>query len=177
MPDVESVRLRLAKEMGLAQLVGQDPAFVATLQAIPLLAASHAPALLLGETGTGKELCARAIHHLSRREGFPFVPVECEAIPEHLAENEIFGHVRGAFTDARTDQKGLAAMAEGGTLFLDEVDALSLGAQAKLLRFLEEGSCRALGADRFSRANVRLIAATNRDLESSYGTDRSVKKW
>lgn len=165
-PDLESVRLRFRQEMGMAQLVGQDPAFVATLETIPLLAASHAPVLLLGETGTGKELCARAIHHLSKREGFPFIPVECGAIPEHLAENEIFGHVRGAFTDARTDQKGLAAIAEGGTLFLDEVDALSLGAQAKLLRFLEEGSYRALGADRFSRANVRLIAATNRDLES-----------
>jgi DNA-binding NtrC family response regulator len=83
-----------------------------------------------------------------------------------LAENEIFGHVRGAFTDAHADQKGLAGMAEGGTLFLDEIDALSLAAQAKLLRFLEDGAYRALGADRFTRANVRVIAATNRDLES-----------
>jgi DNA-binding NtrC family response regulator len=152
--------------MGMAQLVGQDSAFVATLEAVPLLAASAAPVLLSGETGTGKELCARAIHHLSAREGFPFIPVECGALPDHLAENEIFGHVRGAFTDAHADQKGLAAMAEGGTLFLDEVDALSLAAQAKLLRFLEDGAYRALGADRFTRANVRLIAATNRDLES-----------
>jgi transcriptional regulator with GAF, ATPase, and Fis domain len=164
--NVESVHLRLTREMGMAQLVGQDPAFVATLEAVPLLAASAAPVLLCGETGTGKELFARAIHHLSRREGFPFIPVECGALPDHLAENEIFGHVRGAFTDAHADQKGLAAMAEGGTLFLDEVDALSLAAQAKLLRFLEDGAYRALGADRFTRANVRLIAATNRDLES-----------
>jgi DNA-binding NtrC family response regulator len=165
-PHVESVHLRLAREMGMAQLVGQDPAFAATLEAVPLLAASAAPVLLSGETGTGKELCARAIHHLSRREGFPFIPVECGALPDHLAENEIFGYVRGAFTDAHADQKGLAAMAEGGTLFLDEVDALSLAAQAKLLRVLEDGAYRALGADRFTRANVRLIAATNRELES-----------
>jgi DNA-binding NtrC family response regulator len=164
--DVEAVCQRLRREIGMAQLVGQDPAFVATLEAIPLLAASVAPVLLSGETGTGKELCARAIHHLSRREGFPFIPVECGALPDHLAENEIFGHVRGAFTDAHADQKGLAGMAEGGTLFLDEIDALSLAAQAKLLRFLEDGAYRALGADRFTRANVRVIAATNRDLES-----------
>src|SRR5215471_9087046 len=104
------------------------------------LAASIAPVLLSGETGTGKELCARAIHHLSRREGCPFIPVECGVLPDHLAENEIFRHVRGAFTDAHADQKGLAAMAEGGTLFLDEIDALSLAAQAKLLRFLEDGA-------------------------------------
>jgi DNA-binding NtrC family response regulator len=165
-PDVESVCRQLTREMGMAQLVGQAPAFVATLEAIPLLAASTAPVLLCGETGTGKELCARAIHHLSRREGFPFIPVECGALPDHLAENEIFGHVRGAFTDAHADQKGLAAMAEGGTLFLDEIDALSLAAQAKLLRFLEDGAYRALGADKFTRANIRVIAATNRDLES-----------
>jgi DNA-binding NtrC family response regulator len=164
--EVEAVCLRLKREIGMAQLVGQDPAFVATLEAIPLLASSVAPVLLSGETGTGKELCARALHHLSSREGFPFIPVECGALPDHLAENEIFGHVRGAFTDAHADQKGLAGMAEGGTLFLDEIDALSLAAQAKLLRFLEDGAYRALGADRFTRANVRVIAATNRDLES-----------
>ena len=164
--DVEAVYLRLTREMGMAQLVGRDPAFVAILEAIPLLASSVAPVLLCGETGTGKELCARAIHHLSKREGFPFIPVECGALPDHLAENEIFGHVRGAFTDAHADQKGLAGMAEGGVLFLDEIDALSLAAQAKLLRFLEDGAYRALGADRFTRSNVRVIAATNRDLES-----------
>ena len=163
---MESVYLRLRQEMGMAQLMGQDPAFVATLEAIPLLAASLAPVLLSGETGTGKELCARAIHHLSRREGFPSIPVECGALPDHLAENEIFGHVRGTFTDAHADQKGLAAMAEGGTLVLDEIDSLSLAAQAKLLRFLEDGACHALRADSFTRANVRVIAATNRDLES-----------
>jgi DNA-binding NtrC family response regulator len=161
----ESVENKLAQEMGFAQLVGKDPAFLRTVNQIPLLAASDAPVLLLGETGTGKELCARALHHLSPRRNFPFIPVDCGALPEHLAENELFGHTRGAFTDAHTEQKGLAGMAEGGTLFLDEVDSLSLSVQAKLLRFLEQRSYRSLGADRFTHANVRVLAASNRDLE------------
>jgi DNA-binding NtrC family response regulator len=163
--EVESVGNKLAQEIGFAQLVGKDPAFLRCINQIPLLAASDAPVLLLGETGTGKELCARAIHHLSPRRNLPFIPVDCGALPEHLAENELFGHTRGAFTDAHTEQKGLAGMAEGGTLFLDEVDSLSLPVQAKLLRFLEQRSYRSLGADRFTQANVRLLAATNRDLE------------
>jgi two-component system response regulator GlrR len=163
--DLESVGEKLAQEMGFAQLVGKDPAFLRAVNQIPLLAASDAGVLLLGETGTGKELCARAIHHLSPRRNFPFIPVDCGALPEHLAENELFGHTRGAFTDAHAEQKGLAGMAEGGTLFLDEVDSLSLPVQAKLLRFLEQRSYRSLGADRFTHANVRVLTATNRDLE------------
>ncbi|HEY6291303.1 MAG TPA: sigma-54 dependent transcriptional regulator [Terriglobia bacterium] len=163
--ELDRVRDRLAQEMGLAQLVGQDPAFVEIISQIPQLGRSDAPVLLLGETGTGKELCARALHHLSPRGNYPFVPVDCGALPEHLAENELFGHARGAFTGAHADQKGLAAMAEGGTLFLDEIDSLSPPVQAKLLRFLEDRTYRALGADRFTRANVRVLAATNRDLE------------
>ncbi|HXJ93628.1 MAG TPA: sigma-54 dependent transcriptional regulator [Terriglobia bacterium] len=162
----EWVGNKLAQEMGFAQLVGKDPTFLRTVNQIPLLAASDAPVLLLGETGTGKELCARALHHLSARRNFPFIPVDCGALPEHLAENELFGHTRGAFTDAHTEQKGLAGMAEGGTLFLDEVDSLSLTVQAKLLRFLEQRSYRSLGADRFTHANVRVLAASNRDLET-----------
>jgi DNA-binding NtrC family response regulator len=157
---------RLEEEIELARLVGRDEVFLRTIEKIPPIAASEAPVLLLGETGTGKEVCARAIHHLSQRRNLPFIPVECGAIPEQLAENEFFGHCRGAFTDAHIDQKGLAAMAEGGTLFLDEIDSLSLGVQAKLLRFLEEGSYRSLGGDRLRQANVRIIAAANRDLES-----------
>ncbi len=164
--ELESIGNKLAREMGFAQLVGKDPAFLRTVSQIPLLAASDAPVLLLGETGTGKELCARALHHLSVRRNFSFIPVDCGALPEHLAENELFGHTRGAFTDAHTEQKGLAGMAEGGTLFLDEVDSLSLTVQAKLLRFLEQRSYRSLGADRFTNANVRLLAASNRDLEA-----------
>ena len=164
--DVASIRSRLTREMGLAQLVGNTGAFVRTIEKIPLIAQSDAPVLITGETGTGKELCARAIHHLSKRRNFPLIPVECGALPDHLFENELFGHARGAFTDAKSDQKGLVAMAEGGTLVLDEIDTLSLTAQAKLLRFLEEHTYRPLGAVRFTHVNVRVIAATNRDLES-----------
>jgi DNA-binding NtrC family response regulator len=121
--------------------------------------------LITGETGTGKEQCARAIHHVSRRRDHPFLPVDCAALPDHLFENEIFGHSRGAFTDAHRDQKGLIGLAEGGTLFLDEIDSLSLPAQAKLLRFLQERTYRPLGGDRFLHADVNVVAATNGDLE------------
>lgn len=155
----------LLEEAGLARFVGRHPAFVQMVQRIPLIARSDAPVLLTGETGTGKELCARAIHHLSARKAGPFIPVECGALPEHLVENELFGHSRGAFTDARSDQKGLVAMANGGTLFLDEIDSLSLSAQAKLLRFLQERTYKPLGAERYAHSNVRVIAATNRNLE------------
>jgi two-component system response regulator GlrR len=163
---VESVRTRLAEEMGLSQLVGNDPAFTRVVEQLLSIARSDAPVLITGETGTGKELCARAIHFLGKRRNFPFIAVDCAAVPDHLFENEFFGHARGAFTDAHRDQKGLAGMAEGGTLFLDEVDALSLAAQAKLLRFLQERVFRPLGADRFERADVNVIAATNCDPES-----------
>jgi two-component system, NtrC family, response regulator GlrR len=163
----QSIQQRLKQEMGLAGLVGQDPRFVRVLENIPGIAASNAPVLLLGETGSGKELCAEAIHNLSSRQNGPFIPVECGAIPEQLAENELFGHSRGAFTDAHRDHKGLAAMAEGGTLFLDEIDSLSLPAQAKLLRFIQEGTYRPLGSPKLQRSNIRLIAATNCDLQQS----------
>jgi two-component system response regulator AtoC len=121
--------------------------------------------LITGETGTGKELCARAIHHVSGRREAPFIAFDCGAIPDHLIENELFGHARGAFTDAHREQKGLVELAEGGTLFLDEVDSLSLSSQAKLLRLLQERTYRSLGSDKFSRANVKVIAATNQNLE------------
>jgi len=163
--DAKSICGRLEEEVALGQLIGESPSFNQALERIRLIAGSDAPVLVTGETGTGKELSARALHHLSRRSSFPFIPVDCGAVPEALVENELFGHVRGAFTDAHKDQKGLVALAEGGTLFLDEVDALSPAAQAKLLRFLQEGTYRPLGADRFARADVRVIAATNRVLE------------
>jgi DNA-binding NtrC family response regulator len=164
--DCAAVGAQLESELGFSQLIGKDPVFLQAIRQIPLLALSDAPVLLLGETGTGKDLCARALHHLSARRNFPFIPVDCGALPEHLAENELFGHARGAFTDAHAEQKGLAGMAEGGTLFLDEIDALSLAVQAKLLRFLEERTYRSLGADRFTQANVRVLAATNRSLDA-----------
>ncbi len=160
-----AARRQLMEEMGLTQLVGRDPAFVRAVEHLPRFARTDLPVLITGETGTGKELCARAVHHLGSRKAQPFIAVDCGAIPDSLFESELYGHVRGAFTDAHRDHKGLVAMAEGGTLFLDEIDALSLAAQAKLLRFLQEHTFRALGADRFSRADVRVIAATNRDLD------------
>ena len=164
-PDLESVRRQLSEEIGLANFVGQDPAFLQAISQLPRFARADLPVCVTGETGTGKELCARALHHLSGRRSGPFIAVDCGALPDQLFENEMFGHARGAFTDAHRDHKGLIAIADGGTLFLDEVDALSLSAQAKLLRFLQERTYRALGSDRFEAADVRVITATNRDIE------------
>ncbi len=166
-PDSHDSAVRdLVSELGIASLVGRAPSFVRSIVRIPTIARSGSPVLITGETGTGKELCARAVHHLGPRARGAFIPVDCGALPDHLFENELFGHVKGAFTDARGDQKGLVAMADGGTLFLDEVDALPLHAQAKLLRFLQERIFKPLGADRFQHANVNVLAATNGDLDA-----------
>jgi two-component system, NtrC family, response regulator GlrR len=162
----DSAVLRLLQEMGFAQLVGEDPAFLRALETIPPLANSAAPVLITGETGTGKEFSARAIHYLGPHKHSPFVPVDCGAIPDQVFENEMFGHMRGGYTDAHADQKGLAEIANGGTLFLDEINSLSAAAQAKLLRFLQEGSFKPLGGSKFVQVNVRIIAATNQDLEA-----------
>lgn len=163
---VESTRRQLLEELGLANLVGNDETFLQAVRQIPRFARSDAPVCITGETGTGKELCARALHHLSRRHHASFIGVDCGTLPEQLFENEMFGHARGAFTDAHRDQKGLVSMADGGTIFLDEIDALSLTSQAKLLRFLQERTYRALGSIRSEIADVRIVAATNRDLEA-----------
>lgn len=165
--EFESAHRRLLDDLGMEQFIGNDPVFVEAIRSLPLIAKSDLPALIAGPTGTGKELCARGIHHLSKRRSQPFIAVDCGAIPDHLFENELFGHARGAFTDAHADQKGLISLANGGTLFLDEVDALSLGAQAKLLRFLQERTFRPLGSERFLQADVNVIAATNRNIEQS----------
>ena len=164
-PDIEAAHRSLTQELGLAQVVGAAQAFVEVLSNLTRIGASDAPVLISGETGTGKEVCARAVHFLSRRRQGSFIPVDCGAIPEQLAESELFGHARGAFTDAHRDHKGLISQADGGTLFLDEVDALALTNQAKFLRFLQEGTCRSVGSEQFYRADVRIIAASNRILE------------
>jgi two-component system response regulator GlrR len=148
----------------LDQMVGEDPVFLESVQQVPLFAKAGVPVLITGETGTGKELFAHALHSLGTACNGSFIPVDCGAIPENLIENELFGHARGAYTDARAEQKGLIALAHGGTLFLDEVDALTLTCQSKLLRFLQEKTYRPLGADYFQHADVRIIAATNHDL-------------
>jgi DNA-binding NtrC family response regulator len=163
--ELNSTHEELSETLGLDQLVGKHPAFVNAIQTIPLVAKGDLPLLISGATGTGKELCARGVHNFSKRRNFPFIAVDCGAIPDHLFENELFGHARGAFTDAHSDQKGLAAIANGGTLLLDEIDALSLVAQAKLLRFLQERAYRPLGSEKFVKADVNVIAATNRDIE------------
>jgi two-component system response regulator GlrR len=160
-----AIKDRLNSELGLARLVGTDTDFLCEIEKIPFAARTDAEVLITGETGTGKELCARAVHQLSRRRSLPFICVDCGALPDQLFENEMFGHERGAFTDAHRAQKGLVAIAQGGTLFLDEIGSLSLWAQAKLLRFLQDRIYKPLGVEKFAHANVRIVAATNRDLE------------
>ncbi len=149
------------------QLIGQSPIFLQQAQRISLIASCDANVLIVGETGTGKELYARAIHYGSARAGRPFMPVNCGAIPAELVENELFGHVRGAFTSASNLQVGLIEEANGGTLFLDEIDCLPVHAQVKLLRFLQEKEYRPLGSARMRRANVRVVAASNLNLEEA----------
>ncbi|HET6976754.1 MAG TPA: sigma-54 dependent transcriptional regulator [Pyrinomonadaceae bacterium] len=147
-------------------LVGESETFMRVLRKVSLLAQSKAPVVISGETGSGKELLARAIHYQSVRKAKPFIPVNCGALPDELFENELFGHLKGAYTHASSNEKGLIAEAEGGTLLLDEVDALSPAAQIKLLRFLQSGEYRPLGSSRSAVADVRIIAATNTDLHT-----------
>jgi len=151
-------------ELVSVPLVGCSAAHRDILERLARFAAVDAEILIAGSTGTGKELYARYVHQNSPRAKAAFVPVNCGAIPEALFENELFGHVGGAFTGAQPQSEGLAAAAEGGTLFLDEIDSLSLPGQVKLLRFIQEKEYRRLGESRIRRANVRFIAATNIDL-------------
>ncbi|PWW46904.1 anaerobic nitric oxide reductase transcription regulator [Melaminivora alkalimesophila] len=153
-----------ARTVGEAEIVGESPALARLLHELSVVAASELPVLLLGETGVGKELFARLLHQRSPRRGKPLVHVNCAALPESLAESELFGHVRGAFSGAVSDRPGRFEAAEGGTLFLDEVGELPLAVQAKLLRTLQNGEIQRLGADRPRSVNVRVVAATNRNL-------------
>lgn len=145
-------------------MVGKSAPFLKMTALISKIADCDAPVLLEGETGTGKELVARAIHYQGKRRDKPFVPLNCGAIPDLLLENELFGHRKGAFTDARSDQPGLIAHAHSGTLFLDEVDALSPKGQVTLLRFLQDQHYRPLGATREQFTDVRIVAASNTSL-------------
>lgn len=149
---------------GLPGVVGRSPSLQSAAERVALISATDATCLLLGETGTGKELFARAIHKLSRRKDGPFVPVNCGTIPDHLFENELFGHRRGAYTDAQSNEIGLVAHAENGTLFLDEVDALSTRGQVKILRALQEREYRPIGSTHTIPADIRIVAATNCNL-------------
>ena len=136
------------------------------------VARSMATVFITGESGTGKELCAQAVHDMSNRAQGPFVPLNCGAIPSELLESEVFGHVKGSFTGAISDKPGAAAAADGGTLFLDEIGHLPLAQQLKILRTLETGEFERVGSSRTHRANVRLIAATNANLEAEIAAGR-----
>ncbi|HET6437348.1 MAG TPA: sigma-54 dependent transcriptional regulator [Anaeromyxobacter sp.] len=177
----ENRRLRseLSRTFPVAGLVGRSEAMQEVVQKLRRVAPQKTTVLLQGESGTGKELLARALHDLSPRAAFPFVAVNCGAIPAELIESELFGHLRGAFTDARRDKKGLAVEADGGTLFLDEVGELPLGLQVKLLRLLQEEEVRPVGDTRARRVDVRVLAATSRDLERAVqaGQFRSDLYW
>jgi two-component system response regulator HydG len=153
-------------------LIGESPRMLELYDQLERISDSETSILLTGESGTGKELVARTIHRKSRRHDKPFVAVNCGALPEALLESELFGHVKGAFTDARTDRKGLFQEADGGTLLLDEIGEMPMTMQVKLLRVLEEATIRPVGGDKEIRINVRLLSATNRDLATAIEEDR-----
>jgi two-component system response regulator AtoC len=160
----ENKRLKTSGAAPLERILGESEGLRAVLRQVDRLAPVHTTVLITGESGTGKELIARALHERSPRAALPFVAVNCGAIPAGLIENELFGHAKGAFTDARTAKRGLFSEADGGTLFLDEVGELPLPAQVKLLRVLQEGEVRPVGESRAEKVDVRVIAATLRDL-------------
>ncbi|MGH7894185.1 MAG: sigma-54-dependent transcriptional regulator, partial [Candidatus Binatia bacterium] len=165
--EVQQLRRVVEEGRGFGELLGSGPAMQAVYDLVERAAPTNASVLVTGESGTGKELIARAVHRRSRRGAEPFVAVNCAAIPETLIESELFGHVRGAFTDARGARTGLFLQAHGGTLFLDEIGDLPLALQPKLLRALQERCVRPVGADTEVPCDVRVIAATNRDLEAA----------
>jgi two-component system response regulator AtoC len=148
-----------------SRIVGSHPAMVEMYKAITRVASVSVPVLILGESGSGKELVAQSTHDFGDRAGGPFVPLNCGAIPDTLLENELFGSTRGAYTDSRNERRGALSRADGGTLFLDEIGDISPAFQVKLLRFLQDGMVTPLGSDKSHRVSVRLIAATHRDLK------------
>jgi DNA-binding NtrC family response regulator len=150
-----------AKQWRKFNLIGHSELFLDTLSFIQKTSDCSAPILIEGETGCGKEVTARAIHYMGCRKDFPFIPVNCGAIPDQLFENEFFGHQKGAYTDAKHNQIGLIEQAEGGTLFLDEIEALSTKGQVTLLRFIEDSVIRPLGGATTRKVNIRIIAASN----------------
>lgn len=167
--EVHQLRRVVEQRFGFASLVGKSQAMQDVYTQIEKVAPARGTVLIQGESGTGKELVAKAIHFASPRKAGPFVVIDCGAIPETLQETELFGHVKGAFTGAIARRPGLFEEAHGGTVFLDEVAELSLGLQAKLLRALQDGEIRRVGDTRTIQVDVRVIAATNRDLEDEIG--------
>jgi DNA-binding NtrC family response regulator len=163
--EVKRLRQEVGRSALPSEIVGSSPALRKVGDLIDRVAETDATVLITGESGTGKELVARALHNRSRRSAAPFVAVNCAAVPEPLLESELFGHVKGAFTDAKSSRRGLFFQANGGTLFLDEIAEMPLGMQPKLLRALQDRMVRPVGGDREEPYDARIIAATNRDLE------------
>jgi two-component system response regulator HydG len=164
---VKTLSEALARSDRFDELIGASPAMQQLYDQMSRIADTDAAVLIVGESGTGKELVARSIHKRSRRSSKPFVAVNCAALPDTLLESELFGHAKGAFTDARSERKGLFLQADGGTLFFDEIGEMPLTMQPKLLRALEESRLRPVGGDQEVAFDVRLVTATNRDLESA----------
>lgn len=169
---VHTLSAALAQSQRFEALIGDSPPMQQLYQQLARIAASEAAVLITGESGTGKELVAQALHAYSRRAAGPFVPVNCPTLPLTLLESELFGHVRGAFTDARTERIGLFVQADGGTLFLDEIGDVPLELQPKLLRVLETSSVRPVGSNKERHVDVRVLTATNRDLEAAVEAGR-----
>jgi two-component system response regulator AtoC len=166
--EVRELRRQMSREFGIDSIIGRHPSMLALFETIRQVARTGVSTVFLrGETGTGKDLVARVIHHNSDRAGNSFVNITCTALSETLLESELFGHERGAFTDAKMQKKGLFEIADGGTVFLDEVGDMPPALQAKLLRFLEERRFRRVGGTKEIAVDVRVMAATNRDLEDA----------
>lgn len=161
---IEELRKELRQQYTFQDIVSKNHTIQEIFQILPDIAESDSTVLIQGPSGSGKELFASAIHNLSLRRGKPFIKVNCAALPDNLLESELFGYVRGAFTDARKDKPGRFALANGGTIFLDEIGDMSPALQVKLLRVLQDGEYEALGATNTVRVDVRVVAATNRDL-------------
>ncbi len=160
-----AMALKAQEEFNKQGIIGKSPAMQRIFSLLGKVIQTPTTVLILGETGTGKELIARVIHYSGPLRNRPFVAENCGALPENILESELFGHVKGAFTGAIQDKKGLFELANGGTIFLDEIGELGLAMQVKLLRVLQEGQIRPVGGSRFKKVNVRIIASTNRDLE------------
>jgi PAS domain S-box-containing protein len=172
MTDLMELQRRSGEIVQFANIIGGDRKMINVFQQIQDVAQYDFPVHLFGETGTGKELVANAIHNESRRGGAPFVPINCGALPEGLIESELFGHVKGAFSGAIRDKKGRFELADGGTVFLDEVAELSKPLQVKLLRFLQEGTFEKVGGEKTIDVNVRVISATNKDLKKEVRSNK-----
>src|SRR5512134_1490713 len=170
----ENRRLRRAVDRtgSLGELIGQSPAMRDIFALIRRVAHGRSSVLITGESGTGKELVARTLHFHGSRVDKPFIPINCTAIPEGLLESELFGHVRGAFTGAHTSKRGLFEKANGGTLFLDEIGDMGLGLQSKLLRVLQDQEIRPVGGTQTVKVDVRIVTATNKDLEVEIASGR-----